>query len=172
MTLSLTSLFAKPKRPIMIESEEDSIKRGKEIFNLLVKCENDLTQLKSYINSNNASLKDAKLAELENNFLNIRTKIDAIRNDMKSIIDIETQNKDFISFNDDFYIRDKMSRLEMISESLDELLELTSEKPAASELKGLADFIYGKINLLVDAINNIISDDIHLQGTYSKIQYL
>jgi hypothetical protein len=91
---------------------------------------------------------------------------------MKSIVDIETQNKDFISFNDDYYIRDKLNRLELISDALDELLELTNEKPAANELKGLTEFIYGKINVLVDAVNNIISDDTHLQGVYSKIQYL
>lgn len=170
--MGLFSIFKKKSKPMMILSEEDSIKLSKDIFNLLVKCEGDLAQLKNHLSSENMSLKNAKIAELENSFLSIRSKIDAIRNDMKTIVDIETQNKDFISFNDDFYIADKMNRLESLSQSLDELLELTAEKPVASELKGMADFIYGKINLLVDAINNIISDDIHLQGTYSKIAYL
>jgi hypothetical protein len=169
--MKLKDLFKKWK-PVMLQSEEDSIKLNKDIFDLLLKCEQDLTQLKTYLNSEKTSMKEAKIADIENNFLNMRVKIDAIRNDMKSIIDVEIQNKDFISFNDDFFIKDKMNRLETISNALDELLELTSEKPAANELKGMADFIYSKINILVDAVNNIISDDKHLEGTYSKIQFL
>lgn len=166
------NLFKKSK-PKMLDAEEESINLNKEVFSLLLKCEKDLAELKRYTNSPTPSYKDAKLAELENSFLNMRTKIDAIRNDMRIIIDLETQNKDYIGFNDDLFLRDKMQRLDTISAALDELLELTVEKPAASELKGgMIDFIYGKINLLIDAVNNIINDDKHLEGTYSKIQYL
>jgi hypothetical protein len=167
----LQTFFGKSK-PMMVLSEEDAVKLNKNIFDLLVRCETDLAELRTSISSNNASLKEAKLAEIENKFLNIRAKIDAIRNDMKNIIDIETQNKDFILFNDDNFIQDKMKRLDIISTTLDELLELTGEKPAASELRGMVDYIYGKINILIDAVNNIISDDKHLDSTYSKLLYL
>ena len=165
-------MLFKIKKPHLLTLEEQSIKLNKDVFDLLVKCEKNLDELKQAVNSNNPYTKDAKLAELENKFLNLRTKIDAIRNDMKSIMDIETQNKDFIGINDDLYFTDKMNRLDSISAALDELVELTGEKPAANELKGMSDFIYGKINVVVDAVNNIINDDKQLENTYSKIQYL
>jgi hypothetical protein len=157
----------------MLEAEEHSIQLNKSIFNLLLKCEKDLGELKTAMTSGSASTKAAKLAELENSFLNIRTKIDSIKTDMNLIVNLETQNRDFIGFNDDRYIADKLSRLESISQALEELLDLASEKPAANELKsGMLEFIYGKINIIVDGVNNIINDDKQLEGTYSKIQYL
>jgi hypothetical protein len=167
----IQGIFRKQK-PAIFLSEEEAIKLNKEIFNLLLGCETDIAELKKSISAEQTTLKAAKLADLENKFLNMRTKIDPIRSDMKNIIDLETQNKDFVLFNDDIYIMDKMARLDTLSAVLDELLELTNEKPVASELKGMVDFIYGKINILIDAVNNIISDDKHLEGTYSKLQYI
>jgi hypothetical protein len=161
------------KKSRMLEAEEHAIELNKDIFELLVKCEKDLGELKSAISSNNIFMKAAKLAELENSLLNTRTKIDAIKSDMNLIVNIETQNRDFIGFNDDKYINDKINRLEVISQALEELLDLANEKPAANELKsGILEFINGKINLIIDAVNNIINDDKQLEGTYSKIQYL
>lgn len=167
----IQSIFRKQK-PAIYLSEEDAIKLNKDIFELLLGCENDLAELKKTLSTNQTSMKEAAIADLENKFLNMRTKIDAIRNDMKNIIDLETQNRDFVILNDDIYIKDKMNRLDTLSNVLDELLELTHERPAASELKGLVDFIYEKINILIDAVNNIISDDKHLDGIYSKLQYI
>jgi hypothetical protein len=169
--MGLQALFRKQK-PVMMQSEEDAIKLNKDIFNLILYCEHDLAELKKFLSSEQTAMGAAMLADLENKFLSIRTKIDAIKNDMKSIVDLEIQNKDYILFNDDEYIKDKLARLDTLSATLDELLELTSEKPVANELKGMVDFIYGKINILIDAVNNIISDDKHLDGTYSKLQYL
>jgi hypothetical protein len=169
--MSLKSLF-KRQKPHLMSLEENAVKLNKDIFDLLVRCEKNLDELKGALNSDKPYVKDAKMAELENKFLNLRTKIDAIRNDMRSIMDIETQNKDFIGINDDIYFTDKMNRLDAISAALDELVELAGEKPAANELRGMTDFIYGKINIVVDAVNNIINDDKQLENTYSKIQYL
>jgi hypothetical protein len=64
--MSIATFFGRKNRPLMLRSEEDSIKLSKDIFSLLVKCENNLTQLKGYLNSSNPYLKDAKIAELEN----------------------------------------------------------------------------------------------------------
>ncbi|MGV8169345.1 MAG: hypothetical protein ACP5N3_04785 [Candidatus Nanoarchaeia archaeon] len=159
-------------KPKMLEAEDKSISLSKDVFNLLLKCETDLSELKSFVNSDKLSMKDAKLAEMENNFLNMRVKIDAIRSEMKIVIDLETQNRDFVGFNDDAYLKDKLNRLDIISSALEELLEIIAEKPAAADMKGLVDKFYEKINLLVDAVNNIINDDKQLENTYSKLQYL
>ncbi|MFA6073704.1 MAG: hypothetical protein WC758_06315 [Candidatus Woesearchaeota archaeon] len=169
--MSLFAIFTRHK-PVMLKFEEQTIQLNKEIFDLLLKCETDLDELKKHIASNNSSMKDAKIAELENKFLNMHSKVDGIIIDMNRIIALETQNRDFITINDDTHIYDKMKRLTLISSTLDELLELTHEKPAASELEGMIPFIYGRITLLIDAVNNIINDDKNLEGTYSKLQYL
>jgi hypothetical protein len=169
--MSLLSIFRRPKSR-MLQAEENTISMNKDVFDLLLRCDKHNNELREEINSEKPYLKDAKLAELENDFLNIRSKIDAMQNEMRLIIDIETQNKDFIGFNDDTFIQDKLKNLEAISAALEEVLELVAETPSLNDLKGVVDFIHEKINFLLNAVNSIINDDRNLEVTYSKIPYL
>jgi len=137
---------------------------------MIVKTEKILDELKKYLLESNMSYKEAKLAELENALLNMKAKVDALRLDVHRILDIELKHKDFILLNDDFYLKDKLARIDTMSHVLEELLDLIAERPAINELKEMLNYIYGRMNSLVDSINNISSDDKRLEEVYSRLR--
>lgn len=158
--------------PELYSIERSSIQLNKEIFNLIVKTEKILDDLKIYLSKDNVSLKEAKLAEFENSLLNMKSKIDALRLEAHRILDIELKHKDYILLNDDFYLKDKLYRVDSMNQVIDELLDLISAKPAINELKDMLNYIYSRINILVDSVNNITSDDKHLEDVYSRLRDL
>lgn len=160
------------RMPRIYEIERKSAGMNKDVFDLILKTENNLAQLKEFLDENKVAYKESKLAELENNFLLLKSKIEAMREEMDQIIRIEMQNKEYLTINDSDYLNDKNARLEQISNALEELIELMNERPAVSELKGMINYIYEKINLIVESVNNIVNDDKYLEQAYSRIQYL
>ncbi len=160
------------KKPRIYEIEQKDIAINKEIFSLIARIEQNLNLLKEAINKGDIAYKDAKLAELENNFLLLRSKIDSVKKDISDIMNIEVAQREYLTLNDDVHLQDKLNRLELIGDALDELIQIMSERPVFEELKGLSDTIYSKINLIIDAINYIINDDRYLENVYARIQYL
>ena len=166
----LKELFRKD--PELYSIQRNSIVVNKELFNLIVKTEKILDELKIYLVKDSVSLKEAKLAEFENSLLNMKSKVDALRLDVQRILDIELEHKDYILLNDDFYLKDKLYRVETMTQVLEELLDLISSKPALNELKEMMNYIYGRMNTLVDSVNNISSDDKRLEQVYSRLREL
>lgn len=170
--MSLLSLF-QPKKSQIYELEQSDIHVNKQIFDLISKIEQRLAELNTIIKDNDLALKNAKIAELENIFLHLKSKLDSLLEDVKRIMDIEMKNKDYVIINDDAYIQDKYVRLQSMSSTIDELLELFIQHPAASELKNdLLEFISRRVNMLIDSITSIANDDSHLEPTYKKIEAL
>ncbi len=171
--MGLFSAFRKEKGPRIFNIEKKDIDLNKEVFSLMLRVEENLKDLKDSLREGNVIVKDAKLAELENNFLMLKSKVDTLLSDVKLIMDIEVQNKDYITIHDDEYLEDKYNRLNQMSDILEELADLARSKPALDALRNdLINYIYGRVNILVDDVNNIINDDRHLEGLYSKIEYL
>jgi hypothetical protein len=166
----LKELFKKESELYSIE--KNSVLINKEVFSLIVKTEKILDELKNYLDSGKVSFKDAKLAEFENSLINMKSKIDSLRLDVQRILEIELKNKDYILLNDDFYLKDKFSRIDTMSQIIDELLDLINERPAVSELKEMTSYLYSKMNSLADSVNNIITDDKYLEDVYSRLRNL
>jgi len=168
----MISLLRRPK-PKIFEIEHSDIALNSQMFDLVSKIESNLSKLAIVLKDNDIASKNAKLAELENSFLSLKSKVDTLLLDVRKIMSIEIQNKDFILVNDDAYLGDKQERLDKMSNVLDELLELFAQRPAASELKAdILQSIYQRINILIDSINNVVNDDKSLENTYSKIELL
>lgn len=164
-----SQLFRK-NEPGLYSIQTNSMIINKELFSLIVKTEKLLDDLKRYLDSDSVSLKEAKLAELENALLNMRSKIDALRHDVQRILDVEIKHKDYVLLNDDFYLKDKIARIDTMSQVIDELIDLIGERPAVNDLKEMMSYIYGRINSLVDSVNNISSDDKRLEEVYSRLK--
>jgi len=164
----LRELFS--KEPELFTIQKNSMLVNKELFLIIVRAEKILDELKSYLVSDNVSYKEAKLAEFENALLNMNSKVDALRLDIQRILDIELKHKDFILLNDDFYLKDKLMRIDTMSKVLEELLDLIAERPAINELKEMINYIYGRMNSLIDSVNNISSDDKRLEEVYSRLR--
>lgn len=165
--------FFKRQPPELLMIEQSDININKEIMDLITRAEGHISELKNVLSQKDISLKDAKLSQLENVFVHIKTKIDSLLTDVKRIISIETQNRDFIILNDDSYLQDKSERLQQMAESVDYLLELMAQRPAVDDLRsGALSTIDDKMNLLITSINNIVNDDKQLSSTYEKIEQL
>lgn len=157
------------KKPKLHTLQISSMEINRALFDLIVKTEKILDELKAFLDDGNVSLKEAKLAELENALINMKSKIDSLRLDVQRVLDIELKHKDYILLNDDFYLRDKLYRVDTMSQVIEELIDLIGEKPAVNELKEMMNYIYGRMNTLVDSVNNIASDDKRLEEVYSRL---
>jgi len=167
--MNFKSLFSGKKDNIYgIEKGDTSI--SKQAYDMLLKAEGHMKELKAIILTDNIILKDAKLAELENSLLLMKSKVETLRMDVKRIMDIEVQNRDIITIHDDQYLEDKYNRLGQMSEALEDLTELLRQRPTSPDLRReFMGFIYGKMNVLADSMNNIITDDKNLEQMYSKL---
>lgn len=167
--MDILNLFRKRSKIYAIEL--DDIKLNREIFNLVLKAENHLNELSKVINNDDVSSKDAKLSELENSFLHIKSKVDSLRADIDRILSLEIKNKDYITIHDDGYLDDKGMRLRTMSEALEDMIDLINNRPSIQDLKrSLLNEIYARVNFLIDNLNVIIQDDRYLQGTYEKLE--
>ncbi|MCF7871468.1 hypothetical protein K9L97_00355 [Candidatus Woesearchaeota archaeon] len=166
------ALFKRPE-PRMVQIEQSDMSVVKQIFDLIGRLEKELYSLSEALRSNDVAGVGARLAELENTFTRVKTKIDSLIVDVDTIMGIEAQNKDYIMFNDNDYIMDKKERLQLMSDTLEELLELLAQHPGLSELKGdLLQFLYSKLNLLINSLNSVGYDDQAMSSVYSRISSL
>jgi len=161
------------KKSTIYQIELDDIKINDQITQLIVRAENNLSQLDDLIKKREVINKDYQLSELENSFQNMKSKVDVLKTDLQRILDIEIYNKDYITVHDEGFLEDKFARLNAVSEALDDLIGLMTSKPPLSELRdSLLANIYDKINAIITSIRNIINDDKHLEDIYAKITEL
>ncbi len=165
------NLFKSKKRmPRIYEIEKKDSKINKQMFDLILEVENVLNDLKDAVESDKTSAKHAKVAELENVLLRLSSKVEAVREDVNTIMSIKTQNSDFIALNDEEYLRDKLENIDRISKALDELVDLVSHRPSSEELKRyVVDYLSSRISMVVDALNKIVKDDKQLNFVYSRL---
>ena len=151
--------------------EMKDVEISKQMFNLIIKIEEIMKNLKEALDKGDLLNKSAKVAELENTLMLMKSKADGLRTDVRSIMDLEVQNKDYITIHDDIFLQDKYERLGIIGDVLEELVDLLKENPTAPEFKKeFLSFIYNKLNDIIFNVNNIINDDKHLESTYSKLE--
>ena len=140
---------------------------------IVVNLESDISILKNVLQDENITAKDSAVAELNNKFMLLRSKVEKIRSHVKEIISIEVQNKDFVLLNDEDYLSDKSDNLERISYYLDQLIDLLSSKPTSEELKNeYVQYINNKVMYVIEGMNNVIRDDKHLESIYARIDEL
>ncbi|MCF7865978.1 hypothetical protein K9L67_05725 [Candidatus Woesearchaeota archaeon] len=162
--------FLQKKESKILHIEHSDIAINKQIFDLIAKLESQLTNVSNALKKSDVSEVSARLAELENVFIRIKTKVDSLIVDVETIMGIESQNRDFIMLNDGDYISDKLERLKTMSSVLDELVELISHHPGMSELKSdLLSYMYSRLNVLIDSINSVASDDSHMEFVYGHL---
>lgn len=168
--MGLLSIFHK-KEPKLIQIEFSDLKIDKQIEDLLEKTSKVLFELNETVKKADISDLSSKLAEFENIFTRIKSKVDSLLVDVESIIGIESQNKNFILLNDGEYLENKKEKLELMSSTLDELIELMLQHPGIWELKhDILGFIYGKLSVLKDSLASIRNDDEHMLTVYKQIE--
>ncbi len=171
--LSISFIFSKSNKSKLLELEERDIAYANEISDLLGKTESYIKNVETSLFREDANAVKASLAELENKLLLIRSKADAIREDMKSIINKEVQNKEYIALNDDSYLEDKLNNLNKIISLIDSLTDLLVQRPSIEDLKHESmNLIKNWVNQLADSLNEVIKDDKYLDYVYNRLNEL
>jgi len=170
--MGLITLFQKEKKPKILVIEERDVELDMEISKMTTRMGETIKELQKSMSDNDILNKDAKMAELENELLLIKSKVDSLKTDINEVMNTQVQSKDFITIHDDVYLQDKQNLLNQMSQLLEELVSYLQERPATQDLKqALMPMLMPRINFLATAANNLINDDRALEGIYQKIAY-
>ena len=146
---------------------------NKQSFALLGKITQHLDELSKIVNSENMMAKYAKLAELENDFILLRAKIEAINIEIGEIIEIQKKYRYSVIIDDQEYLDDKTNNINEIDVLLEDLIELVKQRPQNYELRGeYLNYLSKKVNLIINDVNSIITDDRQLDLIYSDLTKL
>lgn len=168
----ISALLGKSRKSIKTVHRTDE-EILEEVFDLLETLRNLVRDLNKVLVGTSVIQKDARLSEMENKLLLLKTKIDAIEDDISWIVDKEMEKKDYFTVQDEAYLEDKHGRLVSVSANLEELAELVNARPSFSELKfDLMNRIYALMNAIIDDVNAISVDDDKLEKIYNNIPNL
>lgn len=146
---------------------------NKELFSRMSVVGEHLDELSTIVNSENLTAKYAKLAELENDFILMKSKIDQIKLEMEEIIELQRMHRYTVIIDDQEYLDDKTNNLDEINYYLEEIIQLISQRPSSSDLKNeFLEFLSKRVNIIINDINNIIIDDRQLDSIYSDLTKL
>lgn len=168
----ISALFGRSRKSIKLVHKTDE-ELLEEVFSLLESLRTLVKNLNKVLVGTSVIQKDARLSEMENKLLLLKTKIDNIRDDISWIVDKEMQKKDYFTVQDEAYLEDKHGRLNSVSANLEELVELVNARPSFSELKfDLMNRIYALMNAIIDDVNAVSEDDDKLEEIYANIPNL
>jgi len=142
----------------------------KQIAKLIVDSEKTVRDLQTALKKNDIPTKDDDVEELIKLFEKTRNRVNILINDVKQIRLSELQEKNYIKIYDEKYLMDKIGQLEVLKKALDALIEIMTEHPSDKEFeKGILDQVFENMNLIIDSLNKIKSDDDQLRFIYQKI---
>ena len=146
---------------------------NKELFSRMSIVGEHLDELSAIVNSQNLTAKYAKLAELENDFILMKSKIDQIKLEMEEIIELQRMHRYTVIIDDQEYLDDKTNNLEEINYYIEEIIQLLSQRPSSADIRNeFLDFLSKRVNIIINDINNIIIDDRQLDSIYSDLTKL
>lgn len=165
----LSNLFGGGKKTLYTTHLDDE-KILDKVFDLCEALRVLVKDLDRILQGTSVIRKDARLADMENKIILMKTKIDRILEHVSWIVDREVEKKDYMTIQDEEYLEDKYGRLESVSRNLEELAELVNARPSFSELKiDLMDRIRVLLNAVIDDLNVITEDDEVLEKIYSNV---
>ena len=166
-------IFKKKYRSKIYELEIQDIKLGNEINTLTRKLQDHIAELKEILRSADFESKNAKLSEIQNNLILLKTKQEHLKEDLEKITAIELENKETISLNDQDTLEDKYQQVEALGKAIDELFDLTTANPSTMELRNIYDnIILNRMRNIILSINQMQRDDVTLEETYRKLEII
>lgn len=143
----------------------------KAIYDLLLRIEKDLQNLKEAVQDRNVIEKNARVSELENKFILLQGKADSVMDTLRLITRIENKLDDVVSINDTEQLTDKIDRVEAIRKISRYLQSALSQNPSIDELnKQTLNELYQQTNKLIVHVNAITADDEYLLKKYQRLR--
>jgi hypothetical protein len=86
-------------------------------------------------------------------------------------VNIELQQKKYVSIHDDKFINDKNIQLQLLQEQLDNMLEILKETPSNKTYKkgGLLKILLANLNQFYQTMQHIRRDDQALSKIYQEL---
>ena len=171
--MGMLDFLKKPSEPKILSIQKRDMDISKLFFDIVLQIGNNLSSLKNALEENKVSVKYARIAELENSFLRLKSKVETLEYDLDAIITLESRNKVHILFNDEELLNDKKEALNEMNHLLDELLEILNQKPSVNDLREEGfEYINVRVNSIIENIRRIVQDDNQLYEIYSSLQNL
>jgi len=169
---NILSKFYEPKISLE-EHENDTLQLKQKVHELLLKIQSNYQELKDATRENNAIEKDAKVSQLENKFILLKGKADAMMDKLRLITRKQNRMDDIVAINDDRYLHDKIDRVQTLSEIAREMSEILAHNPSVQDLRrSILDRLKSKINTMIQCVNHITEDDNHLTTIYERLSDL
>jgi hypothetical protein len=169
---NILSKFYEPKVSIE-EHENATLQLKQKVHELLLKIQSNYEDLKEATREHNAIEKDARVSQLENKFILLKGKADAIMDKLRLITRKQNRMDDIVAINDDRYLHDKIDRVKTLSEASREMSQILAHNPSIKDLKrSILDKLKRKINTMIECVNKITEDDKHLKSIYERLSKL
>ncbi len=169
----MLDFLKRSSEPKILSIQKKDMAFSKQFFDIILQVGNNLSSLKKALDENKVSSKYARLAELENNFLRLKSKVETLEYDLDAIMTIESRNRTNVLLNDQELLTDKKQALNEMNLLLDELLELLNQKPSVNDLREEGfSYINVRVNSIIENIRRIVQDDKQLYEIYSSLQNL
>ncbi len=162
-------VFSKKSNVLNIEIKDKSI--NKQICRLILDSEKKILELKGILEDGKPGDREKDLEDLRNMFLKLHREVEIVSSDIVDITNEEAQKKDFIRLNDGGFLNDKNQQIWKIKKNLNELIGMLEDRPTIQELEaGLLKDMITDVNVIIEAMNNIIADDKELERVYKSIK--
>lgn len=160
-------LFKKRGGLLTIEINDQAI--DKQIAQLIIRAERTVRDLEASLRKKDFYEKDEDIEKLLALFEEILEDDKKLQEDVEKIRLREQQEAGYVKIPDEQYLLDKTDQLMKMRRALEHLLEILREHPSVTTLKNqILDELFGRMNTLIDAFNNIRSDDYSLKLIYEK----
>lgn len=169
---NIVSKFYDPKTAIE-EHENETLQLKQKIHELLLKIQSDFEALKRAVDQDRGLDKDAKVSQLENKFILLKGKADAMMDKLRLIMRKQNNMDDIVAINDDRYLNDKIDKVNTLSEIAREMSQVLAHNPSMQDLRSsILDRVKSKINTMIECVNAITTDDQYLTKIYSRLSDL
>lgn len=161
-------MFKKKNKILSIQINDEKI--NQDVVSLIQQVMKTVDDLKKTLADETQGDKDKELDRLEKIFLEIHKDVEILIEDVTRIRSIELQRKEYITLNDNQFLKDKLKQLYNTRQDVEKLVDMFEVHPTAKEIKrDLLDTMIIELNKIVDSMNQIIADDKSLENIYKKI---
>ena len=137
---------------------------------LIYKIEQSVTDLTVAIKNGDILGKMADSKSLLNMFLDLKKDTNTLEADIRQVINLELQKRQFIILNDDRFLSDKLNQIQVMQEHLDNLIQILKETPNNKEYTdGILNLVLGHLDRFIVALAKLKHDDQELAKIYQAL---
>lgn len=153
--------------------EINDVKIDEDVSHILINLEKEIKQFKSRIEDMSIHDKNEELDKFYELMIGLKQQIEKLKADVRVITQIESGNKEYVTIKDDSFLRDKRVQLERLTSEIDELLQISEQKPTKNDFEfEFLPKIMQQLNSMLQVTKRIVDDDTHLRLIYKQYYHI